>query len=216
LALLDVVDQEVSSGKMNMILQMPYQISTEKQRLRAEKRIKTVEDQLENSKYGLAYVDATEKFTQLNRPLDNHLMDQVEYLQNMLYSQLGINEDVLNGTANGETMTNYYNRTIEPIIAALADEMKRKFLTDRMRANGQSIEYFRDPFRLVPASDMAELADKFTRNAIMTSNEIRQIIGLKPSDDPDADVLRNKNLNQSDHELQNEQTVFSKEEKKDG
>lgn len=216
LALLDVVDQEVSSGKMNMILQMPYQISTEKQRLRAEKRIKTVEDQLENSKYGLAYVDATEKFTQLNRPLDNHLMDQVEYLQNMLYSQLGINEDVLNGTANGETMTNYYNRTIEPIIAALADEMKRKFLTDRMRANGQSIEYFRDPFRLVPASDMAELADKFTRNAIMTSNEIRQIIGLKPSDDPDADVLRNKNLNQSDDELQNEQPVFSKEEKKDG
>lgn len=213
LAALDVVDQETSSGKMNMILQMPFSISTEKQKKKADMRLKAVEDQLQGSKYGVAYVDATEKITQLNRPLENHLLDQIEYLQKMLYSQLGMNEDILNGTANAETMTNYYNRTIEPIVAAIADEMKRKFLTDRMRANGQSIEYFRDPFRLVPASDMAELADKFTRNAIMSSNEIRQIVGLKPSDDPDADVLRNKNLNQSAEE---EHAETNKEEKQNG
>ena len=213
LAMLDAVDQETSSGKLNIIMQMPYSVHGEKRRKEAEIRVKNIETQLKDNPLGIGYIDATDKVIQLNRPIDNHLMEQVEYLQKMLYSQVGINDEILNGTANAETMTNYYNRTIEPIVAAIADEMKRKFLTDRMRANGQSIEYFRDPFRLVPASEMAELADKFTRNAIMSSNEVRQIVGLIPSDDPDADVLRNKNLNMSEEE---EHAEINKEEKTNG
>ena len=196
LALLDVVDQETSSGKLNMIIQLPYIIKTEARREQANKRRQDIADQLAESKYGIAYTDGTEHITQLNRPLENTLMDQIKYLTDMLYSQLGITEEIMNGTADEKVMLNYYNRTIEPIVASIADEMKRKFLTKTARAQHQSIQYFRDPFRLVPVADLAELADKFTRNEIMTSNEFRQIVGMMPSDDPQADELRNKNLSQ--------------------
>ena len=194
LSLLDTVDEQSSSGKLDMIIQLPYIIKTEQRKEQAEARRKEIEMQLTNSKYGIAYTDGTEKITQLGRSLDNNLLSQVEYLTNMLYSQLGITKEILEGTANEQTMLNYNNRTIEPIVSAIADEMKRKFLTKTARSQGQSIMYFKDPFKLVPVSQIAEIADKFTRNEIMSSNEIRQIIAMKPSDDPNADRLKNSNM----------------------
>ena len=175
-----------------------------------------MEDQLTNSKYGVAYIDGTEKVIQLNRSLENNLLKQVEYWTNMLYSQLGITQAVLDGTADEQTMLNYNNRTVEPIVAAIADELKRKFLTKTARSQGQSIEYFRDPFRLVPVNNIAEIADKFTRNEIMTSNEIRQIVGMKPADDPKADELRNSNISQSKQEAANAVPVIKNEERREG
>lgn len=197
LNLLDVMDEHNSSGKLDLIIQLPYIIKTEARRQQAEKRRKDIENQLAGSKYGIAYTDGTEHITQLNRAVENNLMSQVEYLTSMLYSQLGITQGILDGSADDTTMLNYYNRTIEPILSAIVDEMKRKFLTKTARSQGQSIEFFRDPFKLVPVSQISEIADKMTRNEIMTSNEIRQVIGMKPSDDPTADELRNKNLNQA-------------------
>ena len=196
LNLLDVVDEQSSSGKLDLIIQLPYVIKSEARRQQAENRRKDIEMQLAGSKYGIAYTDGTERITQLNRPAENNLMSQVEYLTSMLYSQLGITQTILDGTADDKTMLNYYNRTIEPIISAIVDEMKRKFLTKTARSQKQSIMFFRDPFKLVPVNDIAEIADKFTRNEIMTSNEIRQIVGIKPSKDPNADELRNKNLSE--------------------
>ena len=195
LNLLDAVDEQSGSGKLDMIIQLPYVIKSEARRKQADKRIKDIEDQLKGP-YGIAYTDGTEKIVQLNRPIENNLMKQIEYLTNMLYSQLGITQTVLDGTADEQTMLNYYSRTIEPIISAIVDEMKRKFLTKTARTQMQTIKFFRDPFRLVPVGNIAEIADKFTRNEILTSNEIRQIIGMKPSDDPKADQLINSNLNQ--------------------
>jgi hypothetical protein len=199
--LLDVVDEQTSSGKLDLIIQLPYVIKSEARKQQAERRRKDIEDQLSGSKYGIAYTDGTEHITQLNRSVENNLQKQVEYLTSMLYSQLGVTQAVLDGTADEKTMLNYNNRTIEPILSAIVDEMKRKFLTKTARSQKQSIEFFRDPFRLVPVDNIAEIADKFTRNEIMTSNEIRQIIGMKPSDDPKADMLVNSNLNQSTEEI---------------
>ena len=196
LNLLDVVDEQSSSGKLDLIIQLPYVIKTDARRQQAEKRRQDIENQLAGSKYGIAYTDGTERITQLNRSVENNLMKQIEYLTSMLYSQLGITQSILDGTADDKTMLNYYNRTIEPILSAIVDEMKRKFLTKTARSQLQSISFFRDPFKLVPVNEISEIADKFTRNEIMTSNEIRQIIGMKPSDDPKADELRNKNLSQ--------------------
>lgn len=196
LNLLDAVDEQSSSGKLDLIIQLPYVIKTEARRKQAEKRRKDIEQQLAGSKYGIAYTDSTERITQLNRSLENNLMKQIEYLTSMLYSQLGITQSILDGTADDKTMLNYYNRTIEPIIAAIVDEMKRKFLSKTARSQNNSIKFFRDPFKLVPVADLAEISDKFTRNEIATSNEIRQVIGWKPSDDPKADELRNSNLSQ--------------------
>ena len=213
LNLLDVVDEQTSSGKLDLIIQLPYVIKSEARRKQADERRKDIEMQLSGSKYGIAYTDGTERITQLNRPAENNLMNQVEYLTNMLYSQLGLTQSILDGSADEKTMLNYYNRTIEPIIAAIVDELKRKFLTKTARAQKQSIMFFRDPFKLVPVENMAEIADKFTRNEIMTSNEIRQIIGMKPSDDPDADELRNKNLNKTETEAAPPQKPEQKEEK---
>lgn len=201
LSLLDVVDEQTSSGKLDLIIQLPYVIKTDARKKQADERRKDIEMQLAGSKYGIAYTDGTEKITQLNRPAENNLMKQVEYLTDMLYSQLGLTQSIMDGSANDKTMLNYYNRTIEPILAAIVDEIKRKFLTKTARTQGQTIMYFRDPFKLVPVSDIAEIADKFTRNEIMTSNEIRQIVGMKPADDPSADELRNKNLNQSSEDI---------------
>ena len=198
LALLDVVDEQTSAGKLDMIIQLPYTIKSEARRTQAEARRKDIEMQLTNTKYGIAYVDATEKITQLNRPLENNLMKQIEYLTNMLYSQLGITQTILDGTADEQTLLNYHSRTIEPIASAIVDEMKRKFLTKTARTQKQTITFFRDPFKLVPVNNIADIADKFTRNEVLTSNEIRQIIGFKPSDDPKADELRNSNLNHPD------------------
>lgn len=195
LALLDITDENAASGKLDLIIQLPYVIKTTARREEAENRRKDIEMQLAGSKYGVAYTDGTEKITQLNRPIENNLMGQVEYLTNQLFSQLGITQSILDGTADEKTMLNYYSRTIEPIISSIVDEMKRKFLTKTARTRGQSIMFFRDPFKLVPVNDIAEIADKFTRNEIMTSNEIRQIVGMKPSDDPKADQLINSNLN---------------------
>ena len=202
LNLLDVVDEQTSAGKLDLIIQLPYVIKSEARRKQAEERRKDIEMQLAGSKYGIAYTDGTERITQLNRPAENNLMKQVEYLTNMLYSQLGLTQSILEGSADEKTMLNYYNRTIEPIIAAIVDEMKRKFLTKTARAQKQSVMFFRDPFKLVPVENIAEIADKFTRNEIMTSNEIRQIVGMMPSKDPGADELRNKNLNQSAEEME--------------
>lgn len=196
LNLLDAVDEQSSSGKLDLIIQLPYVIKTEARRKQAEKRRKDIEQQLAGSKYGIAYTDGTERITQLNRSLENNLMKQIEYLTSMLYSQLGITQSILDGTADDKTMLNYYNRNIEPIIAAIVDEMKRKFLSKTARSQNKSIKFFRDPFKLVPVADLAEISDKFTRNEIATSNEIRQVIGWKPSDDPKADELRNSNLSQ--------------------
>lgn len=194
LNLLDVIDEQSGSGKLDLIIQLPYVIKTEARHQQAENRRKDIENQLSGSKYGIAYTDGTEHITQLNRSVNNNLMSQIEYLTSMLYSQLGITQSILDGTADEKTMLNYNNRTIEPIISAIVDEMKRKFLTKTARSQHQSISFFRDPFKLVPVNDIAEIADKFTRNEIMTSNEIRQVVGMKPSEDPRADELRNKNL----------------------
>lgn len=196
LNLLDAVDEQAGSGKLDLIIQLPYVIKTEARRAQAEKRRKDIEEQLSGSKYGIAYTDGTEHIVQLNRAVENNLMTQIEYLTSMLYSQLGITRGVMDGSADEKTMLNYYNRTIEPILSAIVDEMKRKFLTKTARSQSQSISFFRDPFKLVPAPELAEIADKLTRNEIMSSNEIRQIIGLKPSKDPKADELRNKNLSE--------------------
>ena len=216
LALLDVTDEQTASGKLDLIIQLPYVVKTEARRQQAETRRKDIEMQLAGSKYGIAYTDGTEKITQLNRSVENNLMKQVEYLTNQLYSQLGITQTILDGTADDKTMLNYYNRTIEPIVAAIVDEMKRKFLTKTARTQHQSIQFFRDPFRLVPVNDIAEIADKFTRNEIMTSNEIRQIVGMKPSDDPKADELRNSNISQSKEDIQQLNPVSSNEIDKEG
>ena len=204
LNLLDVVDEQTSAGKLDLIIQLPYVIKSEARRKQAEERRKDIEMQLAGSKYGIAYTDGTERITQLNRPAENNLMKQVEYLTNMLYSQLGLTQSILEGSADEKTMLNYYNRTVEPIVSAIVDELKRKFLTKTARAQKQSIMFFRDPFKLVPVENIAEIADKFTRNEIMTSNEIRQMVGMMPSKDPGADELRNKNLNQSTEEMNTE------------
>lgn len=197
LSLLDAVDEQSSAGKLDIIIQLPYIVKTEARKKEAEKRRKDIEQQLSSSKYGVAYTDGTERITQLNRPLENNLMKQIEYLTSMLYSQLGFHQSILDGTADEKTMLNYNNRTIEPIISAIVDEMKRKFLSKTARSQKQSILFFRDPFKLAPIDNLAEIADKFTRNEIMSKNEFRQIIGMKPSDDPKADQLINSNINQS-------------------
>jgi hypothetical protein len=212
LNLLDVVDEQTSAGKLDLIIQLPYVIKSEARRKQAEERRKDIEMQLAGSKYGIAYTDGTERITQLNRPAENNLMKQVEYLTSMLYSQLGLTQSIMEGSADEKTMLNYYNRTIEPIVSAIVDEIKRKFLTKTARAQKQTIMFFRDPFKLVPVENIAEIADKFTRNEIMTSNEIRQIVGMKPAKDPGADELRNKNLNQSGEELANDKPVEKTEE----
>lgn len=204
LNLLDFIDEQSSSGKLDLIIQLPYVIKTEARRQQAELRRKDIENQLSGSKYGIAYTDGTERITQLNRPVENNLMKQIEYLTNLLYSQLGLTQTIMDGSADDKTMLNYYNRTIEPIVSAIVDEMKRKFLTKTARSQLQSIWFFRDPFKLVPVADIAEIADKFTRNEIMTSNEIRQIVGMKPSEDPRADELRNKNLSEPSENRQPE------------
>ena len=196
LNLLDSIDEQSGAGKLDLIIQLPYIIKTEARRQQAETRRKEIEMQLAGSKYGIAYTDGTERVTQLNRPVENNLMKQIEYLTSMLYSQLGFHQTILDGTADEKTMLNYTNRTIEPIASAIVDELKRKFLTKTARTQGQSIEFFRNPFRLVPINNIAEIADKFTRNEILTSNEIRQIIGMKPSNDPKADQLINSNIAQ--------------------
>lgn len=196
LNLLDAVDEQSSSGKLDLIIQLPYIIKTEARRQQAENRRKDIEDQLSGSKYGIAYADGTERITQLNRPVENNLMSQITYLTSMLYSQLGITQSILDGTANEQTMINYHSRTIEPIISAIVDETKRKFLTKTARSQLQSILFFRDPFKLVPVSQLAEITDKLTRNEVATSNEMRQVVGMKPSKDPKADELRNKNLSE--------------------
>ena len=201
LSLLDVTDERTASGKLDLLIQLPYAIKSEARRNQAETRRTDIEKQLTGSKYGIAYIDSTEKVVQLNRSLENNLMKQIEYLQDLLYSQLGITQEVLNGTADEKTMLNYMNRTVEPFVSAIADEMKRKFLSKTARTQGQSIMYFRDPFKLVPVSGVAEIADKFTRNEIMTANEIRQVIGMKPSKDPKADELRNSNISQAKEDL---------------
>lgn len=201
LNLLDYVDEQSSSGKLDLIIQLPYVIKTPARKRQAEERRKDIENQLSDSKYGIAYTDGTERITQLNRSVENNLMKQVEYLTSMLYSQLGITQAVLDGTADAKVMQNYNSRTIEPIVAAIADAMRWKFLTKTARSQMQSIRFFIDPFKLVAVSDLAEIADKLTRNEIASSNEIRQIIGWKPSDDPSADELRNKNLNQNDEQI---------------
>ena len=200
LILLDAIDEQSGSGKLDLLIQLPYTIRNDLRRQQAEERRKQIEMQLTGSKYGIAYIDGTEHVTQLNRPAENNLMKQIEYLTSMLYSQLGITQSILDGSADEKTMLNYYSRTIEPIVAAIVDEMKRKFLTKTARSQRQSIVYFRDPFKLVPVNDMAEIADKFTRNEILTSNEIRQVIGMKPSDDPKADQLVNSNISQPNNE----------------
>ena len=212
LNLLDVVDEQTSSGKLDLIIQLPYVIKSEARRKQAEERRKDIEMQLSGSKYGIAYTDGTERITQLNRPAENNLMKQVEYLTSMLYSQLGLTQSIMDGSADDKTMLNYYNRTVEPILAAITDEIKRKFLTKTARSQRQTIMYFRDPFKLTPVLDLAEIADKFTRNEIMTSNEIRQIVGMKPADDPSADELRNKNLNQSNEAIDDKKVIQSPEE----
>lgn len=201
LNLLDYVDEQSSSGKLDLIIQLPYVIKTPARKRQAEERRKDIENQLAGSKYGIAYTDGTERITQLNRPVENNLMKQVEYLTSMLYSQLGISQAVLDGTADAKVMQNYNSRTVEPIVAAIVDSMRWKFLTATARSQFQSIRYFIDPFKLVAVGDLAEIADKLTRNEIVSSNEIRQVIGMKPSDDPKADELRNKNLNQNDQEI---------------
>ena len=206
LNLLDVIDEQSGSGKLDLIIQLPYVIKTDARRQQAEQRRKDIEMQLSGSKYGIAYTDGTERITQLNRSVDNNLMKQIEYLTSMLYSQLGITQAILDGSADDKTMLNYYNRTIEPIVSTIVDEIQRKFLTKTAITQKQAIAYFRDPFRLVPVNEIAEIADKFTRNEIMTSNEIRQIVGMKPSKDPNADELRNKNLSESNEMIKEKQS----------
>lgn len=202
LAILDVIDEQSGSGKLDLLIQLPYLIKGETRKKQAEDRRKALEEQLSDSKYGIGYIDGTEKVVQLNRAVENNLMNQIEYLTSMLYGQLGMTQTVLDGTADEQTMLNYYSRTIEPIISAIVGEMKRKFLTKTARTQNQTIMFFRDPFKLVPINNIAEIADKFTRNEILTSNEVRQSIGIKPFNDPKADKLINSNINQSEEELE--------------
>lgn len=208
LALLDVVDEQAGSGKLDMIIQLPYVIKSQTRRDQAEQRRAEIEKQLSGSKYGIAYTDGTERIVQLNRSLENNILKSIEYLTNMVYSQLGVTQEILNGTADEKTMNNYMNRIIEPVVSAIADEFKRKFLTKTARTQGQSIMFFRDPFRLAPVSMIAEMADKFTRNEIMTPNEFRQVIGMKPSKDPKSDQLANRNIASADEgmPMQGEET----------
>lgn len=211
LALLDNIDEEIGSGKLNMIIQLPYVVKTEARRQQAENRRNDIEKQLTESKFGIAYTDGTEKIIQMGRPLDNNILDQVKYLQEQLYNQLGLAPSIFNGTADEATMLNYYNNTLEPILATIIGEFKRKFLTKTARTQGQSIIYIREPFRLVPVSQLADIADKFTRNEILSTNEIRPIVGYKPVDDPAADELRNKNISQS-KELATKSAVVTTDE----
>ena len=197
LAILDAIDEQNGSGKMNLIIQLPYVIKTDSRREEAEKRREQIEQQLVNSRYGIAYTDGTEHITQLNRPLDNNLLNQIEFLQGLLYSQLGLSQSVFDGTADEKTMLNYNNRTIAPILTAITEEMNRKFLTQTARSQGQRLKFIRDPFKLVPVSQIAEIADKFVRSQILSPNELRSIVGFTPVDDPEADKLRNPNLNQT-------------------
>lgn len=201
LNILDAIDEQSGSGKLDLIIQLPYVVKSEQRKAEAEKRRKQIEDQLFGTKYGIAYIDGTERITQLNRPIENNLMNQIEYLTTLLYSQLGLAKSVFEGTASSQEMNNYLGRTIKPIMASITEELKRKFLTKTARTQGQSIEYFNDPFKFIPTEQLAEMADKFTRNEIMTSNEFRQAIGLQASDDPGADELRNKNLSQSTQDI---------------
>jgi hypothetical protein len=212
LALLDVVDEQSSSGKLDLIIQLPYVIKSQQRRDQAEQRRKDIETQLAGSKYGIAYADGTEKIVQLNRPLENNLLKQIEYLTNLVYGQIGITQAVMDGTADEQTMLNYNSRTIEPIVSAIVDGLKRTFLSKTARTKGQSIMAFRDPFKLVPVGNIAEIADKFTRNEIMTSNEIRQVIGMKPSSDPKADQLINSNLNHPEEQQKPAAEVTEKSE----
>jgi len=214
LNLLDAVDEQSSSGKLDLIIQLPYVIKTDARRTQANERRQEIVDQLTGSQYGIAYTDGTERITQLNRPVENNLMKQIEYLTSMLYSQLGITEEIMNGSADDKTMLNYYNRTIHPILVVMILEMKRKFLSRTAITQRQSIEYFRNPFTLVPVSELAEIADKLTRNEILTSNEIRQIIGLKPSSDPNADVLKNKNISETPQSTIQQEKLVSPDPKK--
>lgn len=212
LSLLDVVDEQSSSGKLDLIIQLPYLIRNETRRKQADERRKEIERQLSGSKYGIAYTDGTERITQLNRPVENNLLKQIEYLTNLLYGQLGITQEIMNGSADEKVMLNYTNRVVEPILAAIANEFTRKFLTKTARSQGQVVTFFQDPFKLVPVNNIAEIADKFTRNEIMTSNEIRQIVGMHPSDDPAADELRNKNLSQPKEALKEKLSEVNREE----
>lgn len=212
LNLLDAIDEQSGSGKLNLIIQLPYVIKTAARRQQAEERRKDIEEQLSGSKYGVAYTDGTEHVVQLNRPVDNNLMSQIEYLTSMLYSQLGLTQGIMDGSADEKTMQNYYTRTIEPILSAIVDEMKRKFLTKTARSQKQSILFFRDPFKLVPVGEISEISDKMTRNEIMTSNEIRQKIGMKPSTDPKADELRNSNLSAPAENTQTSQPTITPKE----
>jgi hypothetical protein len=213
LNILDAIDEQSGSGKLDLIIQLPYVIKSQARKEQAEQRRRDIEQQLSGSKYGIAYTDGTEHITQLNRGVENNLMSQIEYLTKMLYSQLGITESVMDGTANEETMINYHNRTIEPILSAIADEMTRTFLTRTARTQRQAISFFRDPFKLAPVSQIAEIADKFTRNEIMSSNEIRSLVGMRPSNDPKANELRNSNINQSaEEQLSTEQTAENQNE----
>lgn len=220
ISMLDAIDAQNSAGKLDLIIQLPYVIKSDARKKQAEERRREIEVQLSGSKYGIAYTDGTEKITQLNRPLENNLQAQIEYLTSQFYAQLGITTEVLNGSADESTMLNYNSRTIEPIVAAIVDAMRVKFLSKTARSQRQDIVYFRDPFKLVPISNLADIADKFTRNEILTSNEVRQIAGMKPSSDPNADELRNKNLNKSDEEVaqtpSNDATNNKKEEIQNG
>ena len=201
LNLLDVIDEQSGSGKLNMIVQLPYQVRSDMKKAQAESRIYDLEKQLTQSKYGIAYSDGTEHITQLNRSVENNLMNQIEYLTSMLYSQLGMAKTIFDGTADEATMLNYHNKTIEPIVSAVADEMNRKFLSRQSRSRNQKIVFFKDPFKLAPVASIADMSDKFTRNEILSSNEVRQILGMKPSDDPRADMLRNSNMPQENGEM---------------
>ena len=201
LSLLDIIDEESSSGKMDLIIQLPYIIKNETKKSQAEERRKQIEDQLRGSRYGVAYIDGTEKVTQLNRSVENNILKQVEYLTNLLYSQLGLTQTIMDGTADENAMNNYYNRTVEPVVSAIIDEFHRKFLTKTARTQGQAIMFFRDPFKLMSVTTIADTADKFTRNELLTSNEFRQIIGRKPSTDPKSDMLLNKNISHAPEEI---------------
>ena len=198
---MDAVDEQSSSGKMDLIIQLPYSVKSETRQTQAEDRRKKIEEQLEGSKYGIAYIDGTERITQLNRPVENNLLTQIEYLTSMLYSQLGLTQEILNGTASEDTMTNYYKRTIDVILRAIVDEFSRKFLTKTARTQRQAITFYRDPFSLTPTNAIADIADKFTRNEILSPNEVRGIVGFRPSSDPKSDELRNRNINQSPEEM---------------
>ena len=219
LSLLDIIDEESSSGKMDLIIQLPYIIKNETKRSQAEERRKQIEDQLRGSRYGVAYIDGTEKVTQLNRSVENNILKQVEYLTNLLYSQLGLTQTIMDGTADENTMNNYYNRTVEPVVSAIVDEFHRKFLTKTARTQGQAIMFFRDPFKLMSVTSIADTADKFTRNELLSSNEFRQIIGRKPSTDPKADMLLNKNISHAPEEMdgydKNNQNVKSNNKEKE-